>query len=288
MMAPGSLRVVLLGSGGGPIPVSGVAGPGALVEANSERFLFDCGRCVVPRMTQIGLMPSAVTCVFLTHLHSDHVTDIPDLWLSGFFCGRETPLEIRGPAGTRSMVKNLRAAFSVDVETRIGLPKSLPPSSAAVTGVDVEEGVVYEKGGLTVSAVTAEHGSAGASLAYRVDFDGHSVVFSGDDKHSEDLIRASVGVDVLFHAMYGWTAEELGEDSEMGARRRIWSSLMATPEEVADTFLRSQCRVAALIHSSSDLLSISRIRKTFHGRLEVPGDLTEFVIGDQIIVRPIS
>jgi hypothetical protein len=43
--------------------VPGVAGPGALVEANSEWFLFDCGRCVVPRMAQIGLMPSAVTCV---------------------------------------------------------------------------------------------------------------------------------------------------------------------------------------------------------------------------------
>ncbi len=141
---------------------------------------------------------------------------------------------------------------------------------------------------MAISAVAAEHGPVGSSLAYRVDFNGHSVVFSGDDKHSEDLVRASMGVDVLFHVMYGWTAEELGEDSELGARRRIWSALMATPEEVADTFLRSKCKVAVLIHSSSDPSSISRVRKTFHGQLEVPGDLTEFVIGDQIIIRPLS
>ncbi len=137
MMAPNSLRVVLLGSGGGPTPVPSVAGPGALVEANGERFLFDCGRCVVPRMAQLGLMPNEVTRVFLTHLHSDHVTDIPDLWLSGFFRGRTASLEIRGPVGTTDMVENLRVAFSADIETRTGLPELLPLGTAAVAGINI-------------------------------------------------------------------------------------------------------------------------------------------------------
>ncbi len=148
--------------------------------------------------------------------------------------------------------------------------------------------VVYRSGGLKVTAINAEHGPAGSSIAYRVDFAGRSVVFSGDDKHSEDVIRASAGADILFHAMYGWTAEELSEESDLGAKRRAWSSLMATPEEAADTFTRSKCRVAALIHSSTDASSVERVEKTYRGRLVVPGDLTEFIVGDEVVIHRLA
>jgi ribonuclease BN (tRNA processing enzyme) len=58
-----------------------------LVEVAGKRLLFECGRGAVIRLTQAGVSPSEIDGLFLTHLHSDHVVGIPDLWLSGWFWG---------------------------------------------------------------------------------------------------------------------------------------------------------------------------------------------------------
>jgi ribonuclease Z len=76
------MRVTLLGTGT-PFPNAERFGSAILVEVAGKRLLFDCGRGVVIRLTQAGVSPKDIDCLFLTHLHSDHVVGIPDLWLSG-------------------------------------------------------------------------------------------------------------------------------------------------------------------------------------------------------------
>src|SRR5687767_4695892 len=97
-----AFKVTLLGTGG-PEPAMDRFGPGTLGEAGAEKLLFDAGRGVSQRLWQVGVRPGEVNAVFLTHLHSDHVVGIPDLWLTGWlrarFGGRITPLEARGPKG---------------------------------------------------------------------------------------------------------------------------------------------------------------------------------------------
>jgi ribonuclease Z len=78
-----------------------------LVEVAGKRLLFECGRGAVIRLTQAGVSPSEIDGLFLTHLHSDHVVGIPDLWLSGWFLGRDRPIPVWGPKATRSMSEHL-------------------------------------------------------------------------------------------------------------------------------------------------------------------------------------
>jgi len=69
-------------------------GLGILIEAGEERLLFDCGRGVTFRMAQVGISHGSISRLFLTHLHSDHVIQIPDLLLTGWVGGgRKIPLE---------------------------------------------------------------------------------------------------------------------------------------------------------------------------------------------------
>src|SRR6188768_4535640 len=75
----GILKVILLGSGAGPRIDLQQFGPSILVEAGNERFLFDCGRGSTLRMAQLGISHGSISQLFLTHLHSDHVIQIPDL-----------------------------------------------------------------------------------------------------------------------------------------------------------------------------------------------------------------
>ena len=78
-----TIKVTLLGTGR-PDPVVDRFGPSTLVEAGGETLLFDVGRGASQRLWQLKIPLSKVTTVFLTHLHSDHVVGLPDLWLTGW------------------------------------------------------------------------------------------------------------------------------------------------------------------------------------------------------------
>src|SRR5580765_7723408 len=100
-----ALRVILLGTGGGPgIDVQHL-GISTLIDAGVTRLLFDCGRASTLRMVPMGIRADSVTKLFLTHLHSDHVIGIPDLYLTPWAAtGRKTPFEVWGPTGTTAMM----------------------------------------------------------------------------------------------------------------------------------------------------------------------------------------
>jgi hypothetical protein len=75
-------KVTLLGTST-PAPRPDRFGPSTLVEAGPEKLVFDCGRSCTTRLWQLNI-PSGVVTLFITHLHSDHVVGIPDLWLTGW------------------------------------------------------------------------------------------------------------------------------------------------------------------------------------------------------------
>jgi ribonuclease Z len=101
----GDLRVMLVGTGVGPRVDLQQFGPSTLIEAGNERLLFDCGRGATLRLTQMGVPIGSIRRLFLTHLHSDHVIQIPDLLLTGWVGGgRMVPLEVWGPEGTRGKI----------------------------------------------------------------------------------------------------------------------------------------------------------------------------------------
>jgi ribonuclease Z len=92
---PNTIRVTLLGTASGPRAFVDKAGISTLVEAGGERLLFDAGRGFMQRLVQAGFPMNAVTKLFLTHLHSDHVVDVPDLMLTPWSAApeRKVPLE---------------------------------------------------------------------------------------------------------------------------------------------------------------------------------------------------
>ena len=107
------LKVTLLGTGS-PGPRMDRFGPSILVEAGKQKLLFDCGRGATQRIEQNKVPFAEVDALFLTHLHSDHVVGIPDLWLTGWIRGRTIPLRVWGPAGGPRASTHLRPWDWVD------------------------------------------------------------------------------------------------------------------------------------------------------------------------------
>jgi ribonuclease Z len=289
-----SLKVTLLGTGT-PIPIVERFGPSILVEAGSEKLLFDCGRGASLRLWQLHVPLSAVT-VFFTHLHSDHIVGFPDLWLTGWlpnpFGHRTEPMRVYGPAGTKAMVQHLEEAYQADIRIRMADEK-LPPAGAKIVTTEITEGVVYEKNGVRVTAFNVDHGEfIKPAFGYRVDYRGHSVVLSGDTRVSENLIRFSKGTDVLFHEVAAAKRENL---STSEAARRILGH-HTTPEDAGRVFTHVSPRLAVYTHiglfstdpsiaapTVEDLLSLTRT--TYSGPLEVGEDLMSVEVGDRITVH---
>jgi phosphoribosyl 1,2-cyclic phosphodiesterase len=185
------MQVTLLGTGT-PFPNVERFGSAILVKVAGKRLLFDCGRGAVIRLTQAGVNPKDIDGLFLTHLHSDHVVGIPDLWLSEWFLGRNRPLPIWGPSGTHNMAEHLVQAFAFDIGIRQAAPDPLPAKGVEIDAKEVTQGEIYNDGLTRVSAFLVDHGVKPA-FGYRVDSEGHSVVISGDTKFCQNLVDFAKG-----------------------------------------------------------------------------------------------
>src|SRR6476646_8690053 len=189
-----SLRVILLGSGGGPGPNPQRFGTSTLVVAGTEKLLFDCGRAATIRMAQMGMLLGEVDKLFITHLHSDHIIGIPDLFLTGWASqGRSVPLRVWGPDGTRDMMAHLEKAFAFDIHVRRDVDELFPAEGIKAVATDIREGGVYDESGVKVTAFLVDHGPVTPAFGYRIDYKGHSVALSGDTKPSDNLVKLSRG-----------------------------------------------------------------------------------------------
>jgi ribonuclease Z len=292
------ITVTLLGTGS-PILLPARSGPAILVQAGGQNILFDVGRGAAGRLWQAGVPLRDIDAVFFTHLHSDHITGFPDLWLTGMlpnksFAHRVQPLRVYGPVGTRAMAKYLALAYQADVRIRQA-DEHTSIEGARIIARDIHQGVVYEKDGVKVTAFDVDHGELiKPSLGYRVDYRGRSVVLSGDTRPSDNLVRFAMGTDVLFHEVAAARPELLALSD--AARRIIGHH--TTPEQATVVFSKVHPRLAVFTHivllstdprvpppTIEDVGGITAAR--YKARFEIGEDLMRISVDDSIIVtRP--
>jgi ribonuclease Z len=189
------LEVVTLGTGS-PIPDPQRAGAATLVKVDGRQLLFDCGRAVVMRMAGAGSLPLLLEQVFLTHLHSDHTTDLNDVITTRWVMSPvESPLPVTGPPGTAGLVDRTLAMLSDDVGYRRGHHDDLAwDPSCTVT--EVLDGIAYEADGLRVLAAPTDHRPVTPTVGYRIEYGGRVVAIAGDTVPCEGLDRLCAGADV--------------------------------------------------------------------------------------------
>ena len=118
--------------------------------------------------------------LFLTHLHSDHTTDLNDVitsrWITSF---QPSPLAVFGPTGTAALVRSTEAMLEHDIGYRLAHHADLEwRPSTAVT--ECERGGVLAEGTVRVSAAPTDHAPVRPTVGFRVDDGGMSVVLAGD------------------------------------------------------------------------------------------------------------
>jgi len=288
--ATAKMKVTLLGTAPGPVVRLTRYQTTTLVEAGEEKLLFDCGRGVLLRLVEAGVPTQKVTKLFITHLHSDHIVDIPDLMLTPWAArtARKGPLEVWGPEGTVDMMDHLQKAFAYDIHIRRDVDEHFSAEGIKVQSHDVRQGVIYENNGVKVTAFLVDHGPVKPAYGYRVDYAGRSIALSGDTRPSDNLVQFSKGVDVLLHeAIDPEVLRSIKSDFTSQQTENIIAH-HSTAEQAGEIFSRVKPRLAVIYHSEGTPNLQAKARKTYGGSLEMADDLMTIEIGDDVVVHHAS
>ena len=198
-----TMSVTLLGTGT-PILNINRFGISVLVEAGEQKLLFDAGRGVAMRLHQRQVPLRDISAVFISLLNSDHITGLPDLYATGPLPtddGRlRTPLALFGPDGIDNVARGIELMFKDQNRMRMLEGEVVEPATHIIAK-RVEEGIVYERDGVKVTAFLIEHGHVKPDFGYRIEYGGHAVVITDDTTYSENLVAHAKHADLMVQSV---------------------------------------------------------------------------------------
>jgi ribonuclease Z len=167
---------------------------------------FDAGRSTVTRLMEAGTSPHALSAVFLTHVHSDHVVGLPDVAMTRWIQQQlvpSGPLVIVAPEGTAArFVRRMLEPYDDDLALR-SEHVGAPPIEVSLLPFDPmpEPAEVWKSadGSVRVLAVAVHHEPVPEAVSYRVETPDGAVVISGDTRVCAEVEQLSAGADVVVH-----------------------------------------------------------------------------------------
>lgn len=286
----GDFRVTLLGTGS-PIISSDRFSNSTLVEIAGQKLLFDVGRGSTLRLNELGISPGMINKLFITHLHHDHIMGFDDLLITGAAVPdprglREDPIQVWGPKGTENWVNYTLKSYQADIDVRKKVEGASLGMEADVQ--EIEEGIVYENDGVEVIAFKVDHGPMEPAFGYRINYNGHSVVISGDTTYSDNLIKYAKGADLLIHEVV--VVKSGPEEEYKSEALKNIEAYHTTPEQAGKIFTKVKPKLAVYTHLAlaipeSEANIIERTKKIYDGEVVVGEDLMSFEVGKEIKIQ---
>ena len=198
-----TLKVVVCGSRS-PLPSPGRAESCVLVEAGDDIYIFDLGNGSVNNLTQYQVPWPNVKAVLITHMHSDHMADLPDAHLQSWIQGRTSPLKVYGPEGINLVTKGFELAYSADYQYRNEHhgDDMLPMSIAGFNAIQIinNQFIPNDTPGLEILPFVVDHYPVNSAFGFKISYKGRTVVISGDTIHDGSVQKYSQDADLLIHS----------------------------------------------------------------------------------------
>jgi ribonuclease Z len=295
----GRLQVVLVGTGG-PMASEDRVSTAIAVLAGGAFILVDAGPGVVRNLGLQGLPLGSLSAVFLTHFHSDHISDLGELafmsWAQGRVQGR---LPVYGPKGVEQVVEGYNMAYGLDSGYRTAHHgEAVMPSGAAgciattLTVSDPEKATVFfERNGLKASVFIVDHDPAQPAVGYRFEYRGKTVVITGDTKKIPSLIEHARGADLLIsEALDDRLVAAMSSVADRIGRQRLARLLTdvqdyhMTPVQAAEVAQEAGAATLVFVHIVPPLVNfaaerhfMSGVKAAFDGKAILGEDGMTFV-----------
>jgi ribonuclease Z len=266
---------ILLGTGY-PYPRAERAGPSCAIVVGDRVFVVDAGRGVGMRIAAAGISWSSIEAAFLTHLHSDHIDGLPDLFHSTWEFGAGKPFELYGPKGTQEVANGLLQFYGPDILIRRDLTEKLPAAGARINVHEIQEGVVCNVPDVVkITAFLEDHPPVKPAFGYRFDAGRHSIVITGDTRPNPNLVKFATGADILVHEAYVRRNSATGADDD--PRWSIYK-YHSSAREAGETAEKAKVKILVLTHlipaDATEQDFMDEAKKSFSGKIIVGRDLT--------------
>ena len=267
-----AIEVITLGTGGGPILRKDRAQTSNALIAGDSIFLIDVGEGVLQRLAQANVDLRAVRGIFLTHLHVDHIGSLGAIIAIRWHLGIFSRLRIYGPPGTKTLVAGLvEANAPVIAVTQAPERGTAPKLKDTIEVIEVAPprsgGEIQVPNVATFDRVRAVQNShldylppdRGASLSYRFERNGKSVVFTGDTGPSKSVERLASNADLM-----------VGELVNIEALASQFSKVTNLPQSRRDVMLEGLRRYHLTPQSLGDMASNARVKRLVASHI-IPG-----------------
>ena len=250
------MELIVLGSGTG-VPSLRRGAPAYAVKAAGRLVMLDLGSGACRALLNHGLTFSQIDIIAITHLHPDHIGDLVGfLFATHYSLGytREVPFSLLAAQGFKKFHQKLKGPFGHWVEAPEGMMNlwELKPGAP--------DEVIYE--GLAIRSAPTNH--IEGSLAYRLEADGKTLVYSGDTDVSESLVELAKDTDLLilecanpFKLQGHLTPKEAGQMAAQAGAKRLLLTHFYPPCDEVDVAALAQQEFAGEVIRAEDGLVIT-------------------------------
>jgi ribonuclease BN (tRNA processing enzyme) len=201
-------KLVLLGTGSGPVPGLARRMASNLMVHNGAAYVLDCGLGVTDGYARTGIPFSALRSIFITHHHPDHNIEYGPLVIIGWTSGMRQSIRAYGPPPLMQMTADYFRSAKPTIDFWAEDFRLEPLKMIEVHEIS-GSGPVMEDDNVKVTSMLVQHPPVTPALGYRFDFRDRSIAFSGDTIALEDVARLAKGADVLVHEAMDFPAIEV-------------------------------------------------------------------------------
>ena len=229
---------VLVGGSGAVRAHPTRGGPCYVLTINGQNLLFDCGRCAVHNISRFNIPVETISEVYITHLHFDHICDLPLLLLLSWNNGRTQRLPVYGPKGIDGFLANgLRYAYTDDIKSRQGHGKNADHLDWDTTEL-TQEGVVRETDTYKIDTLITKHGGL-LNFNYRIRIADKTIVIMSDSEPDPRIVDFCRDADIVLIECSG--TKEFFDSVP-------WGSWHTTPEQVGQLMRDAGAKKVVLKH----------------------------------------
>ncbi len=270
--------IKLLGTGC-PSPSHMRFGPSTLIQVQNKKYLFDAGSGVTQRLNEAGIKSSEIDASFITHMHSDHIVDIYQLYISGWHQGREKPFKIIGPLGIKDFFETLLKAFEKELEGRKKWEVRPNENGLSYEVHEVSEHYLYQDNIVEIQPFEVDHKPVDPAYGYKIEYKeegiNKKIVISGDTRKSKNLIEQAFKANALVHEVF----VGLNFDANRMTKETLENiaDYHTSPEEVGEVAKEALVEKLILTHFVPPVIDeeklITDVSKIYKGDIVIGKDL---------------
>jgi ribonuclease BN (tRNA processing enzyme) len=200
-------KLVLLGTGSGPIPGLSRGMASSLMVHDGAAYMLDCGLGATDKYARAGVPFNALRSIFITHHHPDHNIEYGPLLLIAWVSGMRQSVRAYGPPPLMQMTKDYFRSAKTTIDFWAD-DFHIPPLQPIEVHEVVTAGQVMQDDNVRVTSVVVQHPPVTPAFGYRFDFSDRSIAFSGDTTALAAVAQMAKGADVLVHEAIDFPAME--------------------------------------------------------------------------------